>query len=267
LIITSEPLIREIERSEIDYMIDRMKAIQDRPDNPEGVEVEQIGSAVCYYSKTMPWASFNTVKGLRSCDAEVLDQIIEFYNQRGRRAQFEIVPSLVDQSVLEQLSDRGFYQSGFHTSLHVAPTEYESVPSEDIRIQEIQEGDFDIYATIHCRGTGLLDHGIPHVAQNNKVLFQRLGWKFYVAYYHETPAAVGVMYMKNGVASLTFAAALPEFRNKGLHQSLLRRRIVEASHNKCRLIVSQCSFLSPSHRNMERVGMKIGYVRASWIER
>lgn len=108
----------------------------------------------------MPWATFNTVKGIRSTDIEFIDQIMDFYRSRGRKAQFEIVPSLVDQELLKHLSDRGFYQSGFHTSLYIEPREFDDDHCEHIKIEELQEDQFEIYATIHCRGTGLPDNGM-----------------------------------------------------------------------------------------------------------
>lgn len=259
-------LIEEMERSEVEYMRDRMIAIRNKPGNPEGVEVERIGNATCYYSKTMPWASFNTVKGVRSSDIDLIDSIIEFYRSKDRKPQFEIVPSLVDQKLLKHLSERGFYQSGFHTSLYIEPTHDNESVAEAITVRELREDEIETYAAIHCKGTGLSEDGIPHVAANNRVLYNRPGWKFYIASSNEMPAAVGVMYMKGGIASLTFAATLPEYRNQGLQQSLLKRRIEEAVRGHCRLVVGQCAFLSQSHRNMVRVGMKIGYVRASWIE-
>ncbi|CAM4048936.1 GNAT family N-acetyltransferase [Cohnella lubricantis] len=248
-------------------MYDRMIAIQDRPGNPEGIVVKQFGHALCLYSRTMPWASFNTIKGITSDDLEHIDAMMEFYRARERKVQIEIVPSRVDQSVLQRLSDRGLYASGYHTSMYIEPTEYQDDEHDDIHIQELQEDEFDLYAAIHCRGTGLSDDGIPYVAANNKVLYYRPGWKLFIGYYQERPAAAGVMYMKDGIASLTFAATLPEYRNQGLQQALLRRRIHEAARHSCKLVVGQCSLLSQSHRNMERIGMRIGYVRTSWTQR
>lgn len=263
--IPSKSLIEQIERSEVDYMVDRMIAIQERPNNPEGIEIKQFGNAVCLYSRTMPWGTFNTVKGLTGADLEHIGPILDFYRTRGQKAQFEIVPSAVNQKVLQHLAARGLYQSGFHTSLYWEPEELES-DQHTITIQELREDQFPTYAAIHCRGTGLPDNGIPPVAANNQVLYNRPGWKFYLAYVHDEPAAVGVMHMKDGIASMTFAATLPHFRSQGLHRSLLRKRMDEARHNDCRLVVSQCAFQSQSHRNMERVGMRIGYVRATWTE-
>ncbi|MGG4393713.1 GNAT family N-acetyltransferase [Paenibacillus thiaminolyticus] len=263
----SEKVVHAIERSEIDYMTERMNAIQERPGNPEGVEVAQFGHAVCFYSNTMPWPSFNTVKGLRNSDTEYIDDIIRFYRERARKPQFELVPGLADQQVLRALAERGLYQSGSHTSLYAQPVAAKQEPGpEAVRIEEIGASDFDTYAMIHCRGTGLPDDGIPHVAANNRVLHQRPGWFFYMAYYEDRPAAVGVMHVKGDVASFTFAATLPEYRRRGLQLSLLRCRLAEAARRHCGLAVGQCAFLSGSHRNMERAGMRTGYVRTTWTE-
>lgn len=265
-ILPSEQLIREIELSELAYMYDRMAAIRNRSGNPEGIEMQYFGNALCLYSRTMPWPTFNTVKGITGGDLDYIDRMIDFYLTRDRKAQFEIVPSRADRNLLEALSERGFYQFGVHTSLYIEPAEYGDDSRDHISIHELREDQFELYAAIHCRGTGLSDDGIPYVAENNKVLYTRPGWKFYVAYIDDKPAAVGVMHMKDRIASLTFAATLPEYRNQGLQQRLLQRRISEAKRNGCKLAVSQCAFLSQSHRNMERVGMKIGYVRTTWTE-
>lgn len=263
-----EPLIVDIESSEVDYMTDRMKAIEERTGNPEGVEIAHIGHAVCLYSKSMPWPSFNTVKGIRSEDIPYIDDMLHFYQSRDRKFQIEVVPSLVDQQILKALADRGMYQSGFHTSMYINPGSLtDEFHGTAIDIKTLEQDEFEKYATVHCLATGLPQEGIPAVARNNEVLYDRPGWGVFMAYVNGNPAAVGVMYIKDDISSLTFAATLPEYRRQGLQQALIRRRIVEAASQNCRLAVSQCSFLSPSHRNMERACMKLGYVRTTWTER
>ncbi|MGG4554566.1 GNAT family N-acetyltransferase [Paenibacillus humicus] len=255
-----------IEKSESDYMLDRMKAIQESPGNPEGVEIKHFGSAIALYSETMPWPAFNTVKGISADDFELLDDIIDFYRSRKRKVQFEIVPSRVNQGLLQGLAQRGLYQSGFHTSLYYPIEDNSKIELSDIYIKEITEEEFQIYAAIHCRSTGLSDDGIPHVARNNQILHGRPGWKFFLAMKDNIPSAKGVMHINHKVASLTFAGTLPEFRNSGLHNALIRRRIYEASMSNCSIVVGQAGYLTQSHRNMESVGMKIGYVRTTWTE-
>ncbi|HEY2495304.1 MAG TPA: hypothetical protein VGI33_20655 [Paenibacillus sp.] len=60
----NEELIHRIERSEITYMVDRMRAIQQRQGNPEGIELKEYNGAVAMTSRTMPWSQFNTIKGI-----------------------------------------------------------------------------------------------------------------------------------------------------------------------------------------------------------
>ena len=267
-LLPNEALIHRIVSSETAYMLDRMQAIAERPGNPEGIAMERFGDAVCFYSRTMPWGNFNTVKGMTSQAIESLDDMIAFYRSNDRKAQFEIVPSRANQELLSKLAERGFYQSGFHASMYASLADRDgSEPCTGVRVEAISERDIDSYAAIHCRGTGLSDDGIPYVAANNQVLIGRPGWRFYCAYVDDMPAAVGVMADKDAVSSLTFAATLPEYRNRGLHERLLNHRMAEAAKSGSRLAVSQCQFLSQSHRNMERVGMRLGYVRTTWTER
>lgn len=251
-----------IEKAEINYMIDRMIAIQQREGNPEGIEIRRFGSAVAFYSKTMPWGLFNNVKGYLQED--VIDDIIQFYNERDRKFEFQIIPSKVNPPVLAMLHQRSFYQSGFHTSLFAEPRAVELKEQPNIYIRELKEEEFETYARVHCLGTGLSLSGQSAVAANNHVLFQREGWRYYIAYYYDQPAAVAVMHIEDQLASLTFATTLPEYRRMGLQSQLLQARINEAYHRGCRLVVGQCTYGSASHRNMERVGMKIGYTRATW---
>ncbi|MFF3925231.1 GNAT family N-acetyltransferase [Paenibacillus lactis] len=263
----TKEVILHIQRSETEYMHDRMDAIAKRPGNPEGVLIERFGHALCLYSKTMPWLSFNTVKGIQSEDIGHLDAIVDFYRSRDRRFQIEIVPSTANEELLKALAERGLYQSGFHNSMYMHPVNMEEEADPAIEIRHVTEHEFERYATIHCRGTGLPDQGIPSVAANNRVLAARKGWRFYLAYVQDEPAAAGVMYINEGIASLTFGATLPEYRRHGLHRLLLRHRIRIAQQTGCSLVVGQCGFLSQSHRNMEAVGMRLGYVRTTWTER
>ncbi|MFC3799526.1 GNAT family N-acetyltransferase [Cohnella sp. GCM10012308] len=261
-------LISDIEASEIEFMMDRMEAIRDRPGNPEGIEIERFGNAVCFYSKTMPWPAFNTVKGLAETDADEIHAIVAIYRDRGRAVQFEAVPALASSSLLRKLTEAGFYPSGIHTSMYVQPErreEREAAPAAGgISIEALREDQLELYAEIHCRGTGLPDAGIPSVAANNRVLHGRPGWQFYLAYADGVAAAAGVLFTRNNKASFTFAAVLPEYRNRGLHRRLLDARIDEAHRRGCEIAVGQCAYLSQSHRNMDRAGMKLGYVRTTW---
>lgn len=100
-------------------------------------------------------------------------QIIQFYSERDRAFEFQIVPGKADSSILRALADRGFYQSGFHTTLY-CPAELKAIKDAgNIYIRALKEDEFDIYAEIHCLGTELSIDGKNYVAANNQVLFNR----------------------------------------------------------------------------------------------
>lgn len=269
-LLPSTAQLTAIERSEMDYMTDRMLAIQSRPGNPEGIDIRRFGSAIAFTSKTMPWPAFNTVKGVTDANIEQLEEILAFYREKEAKVQLEIVPSQVGPDFLKRMSELGLYQSGFHCSLVMTPVQGAMIVSEKgadverIAIRKLEADEFELYATLHCRGTGLPDNGIPHVKSNNEVLHIREGWSFFVAELDGVPAATAVLFEKDDLASLTFAATLPEFRRQGLQRGLLEHRITEAFSRQNKLVVGQCAFLSQSHRNMEHLGMKLGYIRTAW---
>ncbi|NOU94278.1 GNAT family N-acetyltransferase [Paenibacillus sp. LMG 31456] len=263
--IQSYEFAETMEQTEIDYMVDRMHAIRERPGNPMGIEIMKFGGATAFFSKEMPWPQFNTVKGISLDDLHVLDEIIEFYRSRGSRLQFEIIPTKAKKELMKVLFERAFYQSDFHATLYGHPFEM-SMSDGPITIRELEADEINLYAEIHCLGTGLSLSGMSYVADNNRVLLNREGWRFFVALVEGTPAGVGVMYMNDGLASLTFATTLHEYRNKGVQKALLERRITEASRNNCKFIISQAAYASTSFRNMERSGMRLGYTRATWIK-
>lgn len=267
-------LAAQVEQAEIAYMVDRMQAMEERPGNPMGVKLAEFGSAAALYAREMPWPQFNTVKGVSDASAEWLDDVMDWYGDRS--PQWEIIPSRGGLAVQQQLAQRGYYQSGFHSSWFMTLQ-----PSEEWRDSTVEAGreqaqggwrlteltpedGLQHYARVHCLGTGLPLSGAAAVADNNNVLLGRPGWSFYLALIEDEPAGAAVMYSAGGIASLTFAAVLPQYRGRGIHQALIVRRLEQARANGCTLAVAQAAYASASARNMERCGMRLAYTRATW---
>lgn len=262
--IVTKALAERLEQSEIDYMISRVNAIGRREGNPMGAEVQRFGGATAYYVREMPWGSFNTVKGIRVEHIDYIDEIISFFRERNRPFQFEITPANSSNELLSYLSDRGFRHSSFHTVLYGVPSVEEPTYAEGIAIRELKADEFELYGKLHCLGTGLNVDGAGYVADNNRVLYDQPGWRFYIGFVDDHPAGVAVMYMQDGTASLTFAATIPAFRRCGLQTAFLHKRCYDAAIAQCDLVVSQAAYASISQNNMERVGLRIGYTRAVW---
>jgi hypothetical protein len=78
------------------------------------------------------------------------------------------------------------------------------------------------------------------------------------------PAAAATLYLKDGVCYLADATTNPVFRRRGLQSALLRRRISDAAAAGVDTVFSGAAPFSTSHRNMERIGMRVQFVRSLW---
>ena len=260
-----EALAKQIRQSEIDFTTSRIRSIGEQEGNPQGVEIQTFGNAVSYYIRTMPWGVFNSVKGLSDEDMDRVAEIIQFYRERDRAFELDIDPVGTSPELLRHLTENGLAHRRFHSVLYGLPApEAPGLPS-GISIRPVEnEADFDVYAGIHCIGSGMDIRHKHHFIQNNIGLLNRPGWNLFMASWHGRPAAVGVMHISGRTASLTLAATHPEFRNKGLQTSLLKWRLHEAYKAECELVAAQAAFGSTSQNNMERAGLRVAWTRAVW---
>ncbi|UNP74820.1 GNAT family N-acetyltransferase [Bacillus nitratireducens] len=256
---------QEIESAEIHMLSSRLKALQAINGNPMQVQMKKFGSATAFSSKIIAGPAFNTVKGITFTNTDEIDEIISYYQSLQIPCRFEITPAQQGTAELFQyLSQKGFYQSGFHTALYSIPREDPSLLPSNISVRQLKENEFDIFADIYVRGFNMPSFTKDGVRQNNEILYDKPGWHFFIVEVQNTPASIGVLYINNGVASLAASATLPEFQRKGCHSALIQKRIETAVEANCNLIVGQARFGSGSQNNMERAHMKIAYTKSIW---
>jgi len=258
-----------LENSEIDTLCSRLTATQEINGNPMGVEIQKFGVATAFSVTNIPGPSFNTVKGLTDNDEKYVEEIIHFYNEKEVPVRFELTPAHVSSDLLTYLNELGFYQLDFHTSLYKVA---DSMVSEEeveaqISIRELEEDEFDTFAEIYTNGFQMPSFLKSGVAQNNKILHNNPNWTFYLASIDNVPAGVGVLFIKDRIATLAAAATLPSLRKKGIQSALIKKRIQQASFEECDLIAGQAKFGSTSQTNMEKAGMKIAYTKAIWVKK
>jgi ribosomal protein S18 acetylase RimI-like enzyme len=92
------------------------------------------------------------------------------------------------------------------------------------------------------------------------------GWSLYLARVDGRPAATATLFMHEKTGYCADAATDPAFRGRGLHTALLARRMADAAAAGANFICGGAEFLSASHRNMERAGMRVQFVRALWTK-
>lgn len=265
-LILTKALAETIEQSEVDALHSRLTAMQVIAGNPMGVTIRRFGNATAFTVKNIPGPSFNTVKGLKDGDEQFVDQLIEYYKEREIPVRFELTPAHASPDLLTHLHQAGFYQSDFHTSLCGSPTQNPVVVDERITVRSLESHEFDLFAEIYAQGfqmPAFLQNGI---AQNNAILHDNDHWTFYLASVDTEPAGIGVLFTKDGIATLAAAATVPHLRNKGVQQALIQQRIQHATTLHSRLVVGQAKFGSVSQNNMERAGLKIAYTKAIWVQ-
>ncbi|GCF66388.1 GNAT family N-acetyltransferase [Bacillus cereus] len=253
---------QEIENAEINMLSSRLEALQAIKENPMQVQIEQFGSATAFSSKVIAGPAFNTIKGITNTTQ--IDEIISYYQSLQIPCRFEITPAQGTAELFQYLSEKGFYQSSFHTALYSTPREDPSLLPSNISVRKLKENEFDVFADIYVRGFNMPSFTKDGVRQNNEILYDKPGWHFFIAEVQNIPAGIGVLYINKGVASLAASATLPEFQRKGCHTALIQKRIETAIESNCHLIVGQARFGSSSQNNMERAHMKIAYTKSIW---
>lgn len=268
-LVMKKELAERLEISEIDTLSSRLTEIQKIDGNPMKVEIQKFGNATAFSAKNIPGPSFNTVKGLKEGDEKQIQKIIHFYKQKDIPIRFELTPAHTSSNLLTCLSDAGFYHNDFHSTLYNSCFVEDkcSVINEKITIRELEEQEFDIFAEIYINGFQMPQFLKSGVAQNNQILHKSENWTFYLASYNDEPAGVGVLFIKDRIATLAAAATLPNLRSKGIQSALIKKRIYQAYLQECDLVVGQAKFGSTSQNNMERAGLGIAYTKAIWIEK
>ncbi|ASI78956.1 GNAT family N-acetyltransferase [Bacillus cereus group sp. Bc002] len=255
---------QEIENAEIHMLSSRLTLLQAINGNPMQVQMKKFGSATAFSSKVIAGPAFNTVKGITFTNTDELDEIISYYQSLQIPCRFEITPAQGTAELFHYLSEKGFYQSSFHTALYSIPRENPSLLPSNISVRQLKENEFHIFADIYVRGFNMPPFTKDGVRQNNEILYDKPGWYFFIAEVQNTPAGIGVLYINNGIASLAASATLPEFQRKGCHTALIQKRLETAIESNCHLIVGQAKFGSGSQNNMERAHMKIAYTKSIW---
>jgi ribosomal protein S18 acetylase RimI-like enzyme len=89
----------------------------------------------------------------------------------------------------------------------------------------------------------------------------------YVAYLEGTIAGGGSARLEAGLAQLTGAATLPEYRRKGVQTAVLRTRLIDAAREGCDLATVTVQPGSKSMQNAQRAGFSLLYPRAILLKK
>lgn len=262
LILTND-LAKRIEFSDFEVMFGRMNAIRNRSGNPYQVEVRKFGQSTALSVKGLS-NDFNKLWCLGPSDLPYLDQILEFFDSRNPDFKIDLIPTNVTDGMTLKLSQKGFFQEGFHTALYITSPSIFEIEKSSVQILKVQDVDVQLFSEIFCKSLELP----PTIAENEEsfsFLQQDPSWSLYLGFNGNEPAGFSMMYIADdGVGCLAMAGTIPEFRGKGIQQAMLHRRLKDAKTKGCNLIMAQCEFGTTSFRNLQRFGFRVAFTKSVW---
>lgn len=259
--LASIDLSRRLLRATIAYTIARMKVIEARTGEPVGIR--RFGDAVALMARQAPSPHFNAVVGLRAGQEALVAELDDWYRENQTRPRFVIAPGDLSVALGRALAGRGFFQSDFDTVLYAAAPP--SIGAADASIEPVTTAAaMEEFLDALLAGWGIPREHHDGAKANMRGWLDVPDWRLFLARVDGRPAAAAKLFLHEGLGYFADAATVPEFRGRGLQSSLLRHRAAVAASSGAELVYSQAEFGSTSHRNMERLGLRVLCTRSIW---
>jgi ribosomal protein S18 acetylase RimI-like enzyme len=259
-----DPCLDRVQRIlavDVSYTISRMKILERLPGNPIGIAFRWGGRDNCGVER-LP--SFARVVGPRAGQESEIQPLVSWYRDRSIKPTFEMVRGQYDAKLGRELARLGFFQCGFHVSLIGEPAglagSEDQVPIEQVTDTSSMEG----YLEAYVGGWGIAEKDHTQFKANVRPWLSQPGWSLYLGRANGRPVAAATLYVDDGIGYLADATTHPSFRRRGFHSALLRRRIRNAAASGADIVFSGATPFSTSHRNMERAGMRVHFIRSLW---
>ena len=263
-LIPSLDLVHRVADVATAYTIARMRILESIPGNPIGIAYRTLDSAVGLMARHLPSPAFNSVAGLRQGQVDHIRPLVEWYRDHGVAGRFEITSGDNDPAVGRELARLGFFQSGCHAALIGEPDLDVSAPSQ-IAVEPVTSAEqMEEFLGAYVVGWGIPETAHDQFKKNVRPWLGQPGWSLYLARAEGRAAATATLFIRGGVGYFADSSTDPAFRGRGLHMALLRRRTQDASAAGVDFVCSGADFLSTSHRNMERMGMRLLFLRSIW---
>jgi hypothetical protein len=247
---------------DISYTISRMKVLERLPGNPININYRWVDETAVALMSRLP--SFCRVVGLRAGHEQHIEELVCWYREHGIKPTFEMVPGHYAESLGLALTRLGFFQSGFHVSLIGEPAKADRA-GDPVTIDRVTTADtMEDYLDAYVAGWGIAEKDQGQFRVNVRPWLNQAGWSLYVGRLNGQPAAAATLFVQDGVGYLADATTSPVFRRRGFQSALLRRRISDAAAAGVDTVFSGAAPFSTSHRNMERIGMRVQFVRSLW---
>ncbi|HEX6545969.1 MAG TPA: GNAT family N-acetyltransferase [Bryobacteraceae bacterium] len=187
-----------------------------------------------------------------------LAQMEEFFRLHGSPCVIDLCP-LADISILAYLQRHPYRLADFNNVMARNITPNESFAAREA-IREIHESERNEWARVICGGFSaqmpVEEEAVALIAATSKVSRCWLAVE-------NTPVAGAAMGEHNGVALLYGDATIPQARRRGWQSALIAARLAAAQKLGCDLAAASVLPGSSSHRNYERAGFQLLYMRVN----
>ena len=198
--------------------------------------------------------------GMDPAAAAEFDRLEEFFRARSSACLIDLCP-LAHPTVVEQVTRRGYKVIEFN-NLMLRRAEAVAEPElPGVRIAPCPPDHRGEWGRLILNG---FSDGAPLTPEMLAVLdvMAPAGYEL-TAEIDGRPAGGAAMSIRNGVALLFGDATLPDARGRGLQQALIRRRVNLAHQAGCDWVMATVLPGSGSHRNYERAGFHLAYMRVN----
>jgi len=261
-------LARRIDRAEIDFC-----ALATLAGAEEAATLERGGGLAVYGA---PGSPVNKMLGLGlgvEVTDEDLDEVEDFYAQRGCPVQIELCP-LATPGLSARLSRRGYVLQAFENELARA------MPAGPVQTPCGADTTIDVGAAeepwikVVAEGFAIPDRGAPTdvissttVTAIGEVMRQFFHPEIvrYLARVNDEPAAGGLSFVTDGVLGIFGTATQPSFRRRGLQGAIVARAI-NGAIGRADLVIATTEPGSTSQRTFERLGFQLLYTRAVMVK-
>jgi len=228
---------------------------------PESACRAFAGGVAIFAGPNSPMTHALGIGMLRAVPNEELVAMEQFFFDRSCDCSVDLCP-LADPSVLAFFQNRPYRVSEFNNVLvrQITP-EDDFSPNRRARLAHIEE--MQEWGRLVNRGFAEI---MPPTDATAELLATTCSTaRCWFVDDELEPAGGGAMAIKEGVAMFLGDAVLASSRRKGLHCELIRARLAEAQKQDVRLAMVSVLPGSTSHRNYERLGFQLVYMRVNLV--
>lgn len=209
-------------------------------------------------------AGLNALWGLGVNEAvtkDAIDALVMRLNELAITCSLQLAPIPGGDQVRRMLLERGFMPAGKFAMLRYADPRVWRLPDEisAISIRKLQAGETALFSRLNAEGYG---RSGPEAEVSRSVIGQMSrasGVDAYIAWIGDESIAQAMMIRRQGTAGLYNAATISQWRRRGAHIELTRRRLADAIRDGAELLYSRVPLGSGAQRNLERNGFAVAY--------